>query len=139
MSLIKEFKDFAVKGNVIDLAIGVVIGSAFGKIVTSLVNDIIMPPLGMILGGLNFKEWKIMLQAAATDSTGKAVPAVTLNIGNFIQQGVDLLIISASIFLVVKSINSFKKVKQDSQQPTHVSSTDKILIEIKALLEKQNK
>ncbi len=140
MSVLKEFKEFAVKGNVIDLAVGVVIGSAFGKIVTSLVNDLIMPPVGILLGGVDFKSWKIMLQAAATDSTGKAIPAVTLNIGNFIQQGVDFLIIAASIFLVVKSINSFKKVKEESPTPApQISSTDRILTEIKSLIEKQNK
>lgn len=140
MSIVKEFKEFAVKGNVIDLAVGVVIGSAFGKIVTSLVSDLIMPPIGMLLGGFDFKSWNVMLQAAAKDASGKTIPAVTLNIGNFIQQSVDFLIIAISIFLVVKSINSIKRVKQEVPVPEPViSSTDKILMEIKTLIEKQSK
>ena len=140
MSIVKEFKEFAIKGNVVDLAVGVVIGSAFGKIVTSLVSDLIMPPIGMLLGGFDFKSWNVMLQAAAKDASGKTIPAVTLNIGNFIQQSVDFLIIAISIFLVVKSINSIKRIKQDAPvaEPV-ISSTDKILMEIKTLIEKQSK
>lgn len=102
--IFQEFKDFAVKGNVIDLSIGVVIGGAFSKIVTSLVNDIIMPLVGMLTGGINFTEFSIELVKATNDK-----PAVTLKIGMFIQNIVNFLIISFSIFMVVRFINKIKK------------------------------
>ncbi len=104
MTLLKEFKEFAVKGNVVDLAVGVVIGAAFGKIVSSLVADIVMPPLGVIVGGVSFTSLKVVLQEAAE---GK--PAVTLNYGNFLQTTFDFLIIAAAIFSVVKLINRLKR------------------------------
>ena len=106
MSIIKEFKEFAVKGNAVDMAVGIVIGASFSKIVTSLVGDIIMPPIGLILGGVDFKNLKIMLKAAA-DNT----PAVTLNYGQFINTAIDFLIVAFCIFMVVKGINHLKKDK----------------------------
>ncbi len=106
MSIINEFKEFAVKGDAVDMAVGIVIGAAFGKIVTSLVNDVIMPPVGILLGGVDFKNLKIILKAATTDA-----PAVTLNYGQFINTTIDFLIVAFSIFLVVKGINSLKKEK----------------------------
>jgi large conductance mechanosensitive channel len=104
MSIIKEFKEFAVKGNAVDMAVGIIIGAAFGKIVTSLVSDVIMPPIGLLLGGVDFKNLKIIIKAATIDA-----PAVTLNYGQFINTMIDFLIVAFSIFLVVKGLNTLKK------------------------------
>jgi large conductance mechanosensitive channel len=104
MSIVKEFKEFAIKGNAIDMAVGLVIGASFGKIVSSMVNDVIMPPIGLLLGGVDFKNLKLVLKAAAVDA-----PAVTLNYGQFVNSLIDFFIVAFSIFLVVKGINSLKK------------------------------
>jgi large conductance mechanosensitive channel len=104
MSIIKEFKEFAIKGNAVDMAVGIIIGAAFGKIVSSLVSDVIMPPIGLLLGGVDFKDLKVILKAATLDK-----PAVTLNYGLFINTTIDFLIVAFSIFLVVKGINMLKK------------------------------
>ncbi len=104
MSIIKEFKEFAVKGNAVDMAVGIVIGAAFGKIVTSLVSDVIMPPIGLLLGGVDFKNLKLTLKAATVD-----VPAITLNYGQFINTMLDFVVVAFSIFLVVKGINALKR------------------------------
>ena len=106
MSIIKEFKEFAVKGDAVDMAVGIVIGASFSKIVTSLVGDVIMPPIGLLLGGVDFKNLKIILKAPTTDA-----PAVTLNYGQFINTAIDFLIVAFCIFLVVKGINHLKKDK----------------------------
>lgn len=107
---LKEFKEFAVKGNVIDLAVGVVVGGAFSKIVTSLVNDIIMPIVGILTGGINFSEYKIALKGASPN-----FPAVTLNLGSFIQTTVNFLIVAFCIFLFIKAINKMK-VSSDKEE-----------------------
>ena len=118
MKLLEEFKAFALKGNVVDMAVGVIIGGAFGKIVTSLVNDIIMPPLGVLIGGMDFKNLTVVIREAATDpATGQAVAAVTLNYGNFIQTTVDFLIIAFSIFMAVKVMNRLKRKKEAAPAP----------------------
>ena len=104
MSIVKEFKDFAIKGDAVDMAVGIVIGASFGKIISSLVNDIIMPPLGLLIGGVDFKNLKIILKSA-TDST----PAVAINYGQFINTTIDFLIVASAIFLVVRSLASLKK------------------------------
>ena len=104
MSIIKEFKDFAVKGNAVDMAVGIIIGASFGKIISSLVNDMIMPPLGLLIGGVDFKNLKLILKAA-TDTA----PAVAINYGQFINTTIDFLIVAFAIFMVVKGINSLKK------------------------------
>jgi len=104
MSIVKEFKEFAVKGNAVDMAVGIIIGAAFGKIVSSLVSDVIMPPIGLLLGGMDFKNLKFTIKAATLEA-----PAVTLNYGQFINTVIDFLIVAFSIFLVVKGINSLKK------------------------------
>ncbi len=110
MSFTSEFKEFVSKGNVIDLAVGVVIGAAFGKIITSLVDDIIMPPIGILIGGVNFADLKLTIQQASTDAAGKVVPAVTINYGNFIQVAIQFIIIALAIFVfVVKPMNAMKK------------------------------
>ena len=106
MSIIKELKEFAVEGDAVDMAVGIVIGASFSKIVTSLVGDVIMPPIGLILGGVDFKNLKIILKAATTNA-----PAVTLNYGQFINTTIDFLIVAFCIFLVVKGINHLKKDK----------------------------
>ena len=106
MSIIKEFKEFAVKGDAVDMAVGIVIGASFSKIVTSLVGDVIMPPIGLILGGVDFKNLKIILKGATANA-----PAVTLNYGQFINTTIDFLIVAFCIFLVVKGVNHLKKDK----------------------------
>jgi len=133
MKLVDEFKAFAMRGNVIDLAVAVVIGAAFGKIVTSFVNDILMPPLGVLLGGLDFKEYAATLVAATADK-----PAVTLNYGMFIQNVVDFLIIAAAIFLAIKGLSSLKKKEEVVKVETPLPPTkDQILLEeIRDLLKK---
>ena len=104
MSIVKEFKDFAIKGDAVDMAVGIVIGAAFGKIVNSLVNDVIMPPIGMLIGGVDFKNLVItMKEATATQ------PAVTLKYGMFINNVIDFLIVALSIFMVVRAISALKK------------------------------
>jgi len=104
MSIIKEFKEFAVKGDAVDMAVGIVIGASFGKIVSSLVSDVLMPPIGLLLGGVDFKNLKLTLKAATLEA-----PAVTLNYGQFINTVIDFLIVAFSIFIVVKGINALKK------------------------------
>jgi large conductance mechanosensitive channel len=107
MGMVKEFKEFAMRGNVLDMAIGVIIGGAFGKIVTSLVNDVIMPPIGLVLGKVDFKDLSILLSAkTATDK------AVTLNYGVFFNSILDFLIVAFAIFLMVKQVNRFKKKEE---------------------------
>src|SRR5680860_439299 len=100
MSMVSEFKDFAMRGNVVDMAVGIVIGGAFGKIVSSFVSDVLMPPIGMMMGGVDFTDLVVELKAAAGD-----VPAVTLNYGSFIQIVVDFIIIAIAIFMVIKVMN----------------------------------
>ena len=112
MSLSSEFKEFVAKGNVVDLAVGVVIGAAFGKIVNSLVDDILMPPIGILIGGVNFTELKLILKQASVDAVGVVVPAVSINYGNFIQNAITFVIIAMAIFMfVVKPMNRLKKVE----------------------------
>ncbi|MGZ8144218.1 MAG: large-conductance mechanosensitive channel protein MscL, partial [Methylosarcina sp.] len=106
MSMLQEFKEFAIKGNVMDMAVGIIIGVAFGKIVSSFVADVIMPPLGLVIGGVNFTDLAVTLKEASGN-----VPAVTLNYGNFIQTIVDFTIIAFAIFLVIKLINRLKRAK----------------------------
>ena len=104
MSIVKEFREFAVKGNAIDMAVGLIIGASFGKIVTSIVNDVIMPPIGLLIGGVDFKNLKLVLKAATFDK-----PAVTLNYGLFINNVIDFLIVAFTIFMLIKGINHLKK------------------------------
>jgi len=136
MGLLKEFKEFAMRGNVIDLAVGVIIGGAFGKIIASLVADIIMPPIGLLVGGVNFVDLKWQMKPAEiVDGVKKA--AVTLNYGNFIQVTFDFLIVAFCIFLFVKGINSMSKKKEDATAVPSVPSEEvKLLSEIRDLLKK---
>jgi len=107
MSIIKEFKEFAVKGSAIEIAVGIVIGAAFGKIITSMVSDVIMPPIGILLAGVDFKTLKVVLKSATTDA-----PAVTLNYELFINTVIDFLIVAFAVFLVVKVLNSLRRKEQ---------------------------
>lgn len=132
--MFNEFKEFAVKGNVIDLAVGVVIGTAFGKIVSSLVTDIIMPPLGILMGGVNFSDLAFTLKEA-TD----AVAAVTLNYGVFLNTIIDFVIIAFAIFMVVKQMNRFKKKEEKKVEKKAAEPTQDTLLlqEIRDLLKKK--
>ena len=137
MSMLKEFKEFAMKGNVVDMAVGIIIGGAFGKIVASLVNDVIMPPLGLLLGGVDFTDMKVNLKQAAVNELGEAVPAVTLNYGNFIQTAVDFLIIALVVFLLIKAMNSLKKKEEAAPAaPPAPTKDQQLLTEIRDLLKK---
>lgn len=132
MKFIDEFKAFAIKGNILDMAIGIIIGVAFGKIVSSFVADIIMPPLGLLIGGVNFTELKTILKAA-TDTT----PAVTWNYGNFLQVCFDFLIVAFSVFLLVKGMMRLKKKEAAAPEPSPVASKEEVLLtEIRDLLKK---
>ncbi|HBW37834.1 MAG TPA: large conductance mechanosensitive channel protein MscL, partial [Desulfosporosinus sp.] len=135
-----EFKEFATKGNVMDLAVGIIIGSAFGKIVSSLVADIIMPPIGLIVGGIKFTDLKLGLKDAVVDGSGKVIKeAVTLNIGNFIQTAFDFLIIAGAIFLLVKAMNKFnRKEPKEPLTPPVPSKEVQLLTEIRDLLQKKS-
>ena len=135
MGLAKEFKEFAMKGSVVDLAIGVIIGGAFGNIVTSFVNDVLMPPLGVLLGGVDFKEYKAVL----VDAVGSKA-AVTLNYGMFIQNIIDFLIIAAAIFLAIKAMNAAKKKDVVVPAPAAApapSAEETLLTEIRDLLKEK--
>ena len=141
MSMMKEFRDFAMKGNVIDLAVGIIIGAAFGKIVSSVVSDVIMPPIGLLVGGINFTDIKITMKDAITDpATGKIIKdAVTLKIGNFLQTLVDFTIVAFSVFLMVKGLNSLSKKKQAETAPPPpppATKEQELLTEIRDLLKK---
>ena len=108
MSMIAEFKEFINKGNVMDLAVGVIIGGAFGKIVDSLVNDVIMPPIGLMMGGVNFDDLKVVLKAASTDAAGAAVPEVALRYGAFIGVVINFIILAFVVFMLVKAVNKMR-------------------------------
>jgi len=132
MSLMKEFKAFAMRGNVVDLAVAVVIGGAFGRIVTSLVNDIIMPPLGVLLGGVDFKDLVLVLKKATEE-----VDAVTMNYGMFIQNIIDFIIIAFAIFMIIKGINSLRKKEAEKPaDPPAPTTQEQLLTEIRDLLKK---
>lgn len=116
MGLIKEFKEFAMRGNVIDLAVGVIIGGAFGKIVNSLVTDIILPPVGVLIGGVKFSDLSYELKAKVLDEAGKVTTeAVTLNYGNFIQMVFEFLIIAFSVFMMIKIMNKATTLRKKQE------------------------
>lgn len=133
MRVIKEFRAFAMRGNVVDMAVGIVIGAAFGKIVTSFVNDVLMPPIGVMLGGVDFTDLSVTLKEAIGD-----VAAVTLNYGSFIQTLVDFLIIAFAIFMAIKAINSLKKKEEAAPaEPPKPSAEEILLAEIRDLLKQK--
>jgi len=132
MSMVKEFKEFAVRGNVVDLAVGVVIGAAFGKIVSSLVGDIVMPVLGVIVGGVDFSKLGFVLKAAVGET-----PAVVLAYGKFIQVCFDFTIVAFAIFMLVKGINPFRRQEAAAPAaPPAPTTEEKLLTEIRDLLKK---
>ena len=132
MKILDEFKAFAMKGNMVDMAVGIIIGAAFGKIVSSLVNDIIMPPIGLLLGGVNFTDLKLVLKGAT-----ETVPAVTWNYGNFIQVIIDFLIVAWAIFMIVKAMNAAKKKEEAAPATPPAPTKDQTLLtEIMDLLKK---
>jgi large conductance mechanosensitive channel len=134
MSMIQEFKSFAMKGNVVDMAVGIIIGAAFGKIVSSMVNDVIMPPLGLLVGGVDFSSLGVTLRTAANGT-----PAVVLKYGVFINTIVDFIIVAIAIFLLVRGMNALRK-KQDSAPatPPAPSKQEVLLGEIRDLLKSKN-
>ncbi|MDX1481072.1 MAG: large-conductance mechanosensitive channel protein MscL [Woeseiaceae bacterium] len=138
MSMISEFRDFAMRGNVVDMAVGIVIGGAFGKIVSSFVADVLMPPLGLMLGGVDFSDLGVTLKAAA-----EGAEAVVLRYGVFIQAVVDFLIIAFAIFMVVKAMNAAtERMKKEEEQPPaeepKISNEEKLLTEIRDALRARN-
>lgn len=133
MSIINEFKEFAVKGNVVDMAVGIIIGAAFGKIVTSIVGDVIMPPIGLLIGGVDFSDLAIVLKEATADT-----PAVTIAYGRFIQTIIDFTIVAFAIFMVVKGINRLKRKEEAAPEPAPApaepTKEEVLLTEIRDLL-----
>ncbi len=135
MGILKDFKDFAIKGNVIDLAVAVIIGAAFGKIVTSLVNDILMPPIGLMVGGVDFSELKLLLKKGS-----EGVDPVTINYGIFIQTIIDFIIIAFSVFMVVrlyKQTERKEEAKPNPPSPQPLTKEETLLTEIRDILQKQ--
>ena len=134
MSIVKEFREFAVKGNVVDMAVGIIIGAAFGKIVSSLVADVLMPPIGMLIGGMDFTSFQITLKEAAG-----ATPAVVLKYGVFLQAVVDFTIVALAVFGLVKGINRLKRTEAETPAAPPAPSNEELLLsEIRDLLKKQN-
>ena len=130
MGMMKEFKDFAIKGNVVDMAVGIIIGAAFGKIVSSFVADVIMPPIGVLVGGIDFSKLAFTIQEASGD-----IPAVVISYGKFIQTAVDFTIIAFTIFMIIKGINSLKRKEEEAPEASSKSSTQEVLLaEIRDLL-----
>ncbi len=135
MSVLKDLKDFMMRGNVVDLAVGVIVGGAFGKIVSSLVSDIIMPPIGVVLGGVDFTDLKFVLKDAVGDAA-----AVSINYGSFIQTILDFVIIATAIFFAIKGMNQLQKKKEEAPAaPAAPSKEEQLLSEIRDLLKEQNK
>lgn len=145
MSFFKEFKEFAMKGNVVDMAVGVVIGAAFGKIVSSLVDDIIMPLVGVATGGINFTDYKWVIQKAMVDGQEVLKPEVTMNWGAWVQTIVDFLIVAFCIFVMIKFINNLRKRSAKEEEaaaapaPAEPSKEEILLTEIRDLLKAQQK
>ncbi len=138
--VLQEFKQFAMRGNVVDMAVGIIIGAAFGKIVTSVVSDIIMPPIGVLVGGVNFTDLKFTLKDAVMEGGAEVAPAVTLNYGNFIQVTFDFLIVAFAVFLLVKGINALNSRKKEEPAkpaaPAAPPADIQLLTEIRDLLKK---
>lgn len=133
MNWIQEFKTFAMRGNVLDMAVGIIIGAAFGKIVSSFVSDVIMPPIGVLLGGVDFKDLSVIIQEASAEQA-----AVVIRYGAFVQTIVDFLIIALAVFIAIKAINSLKKKNPEPEPPAAPPADIQLLTEIRDLLKKQN-
>ncbi|MDH6305574.1 large conductance mechanosensitive channel [Parabacteroides sp. PH5-13] len=138
--ILQEFKTFAMRGNVVDMAVGIIIGGAFGKIVSSVVSDLIMPVIGLFVGGVNFTDWKLVLKHAVTEGGEVISPEVAVTYGNFIQVTFDFLIIAFAIFLMIKAINAVERKKKEEPVPPAAPPADiQLLTEIRDLLKKDNK
>jgi large conductance mechanosensitive channel len=135
MKIIHEFRSFAMRGNVIDMAVGIIIGAAFGRIVSSVVNDIIMPPIGLLIGGVNFSDLKLILKDKTAD-----IPAVSINYGNFLQVTFDFVIVALVIFLFIKGINSARRKHElEPPSPPAPNREESLLIEIRDLLKNNSR
>ena len=139
MKIFDEFKAFAMRGNVVDMAVGIIIGGAFGKIISSFVSDVLMPPLGLLLAGLDFKDMLYVMKEAVMQGEEIIVPAVTLNYGMFIQNIIDFLIIAFAIFMAIKGMNSMKRKEEVAEEvaaPPAPTKEEELLAEIRDLLKK---
>ena len=139
---LNEFKEFAMRGNVLDMAVGVIIGGAFGKIVSSVVDDVIMPPIGWLIGGVNFADLKLTLPTVQV--AGEEFKTATINYGSFLQTCFDLLIVAFCIFMLIKAVNKLAKKKEEPKEPEAPkapvpSAEEKLLMEIRDLLKSQQK
>jgi large conductance mechanosensitive channel len=138
MGMIKEFKEFAMRGNVVDMAVGIIIGGAFGKIISSFVADVLMPPLGLLLGNTDFTGFKITLKEQVIEADKVIAEAVTINYDKFIQVTFDFLIIAFAIFMLIKLMNQLKKAKEEAPvAPPAPSNQEVLLAEIRDLLKKK--
>jgi large conductance mechanosensitive channel len=134
MKILNEFKAFAMRGNVVDMAVGIILGAAFGKIVSSFVNDIIMPPIGLLVGGVDFTDLSVVLKEAVGET-----PAVTINYGVFIQMVIDFLIVAFAVFMAIKAMNSMKRKEEAAPAPPPAPTKEEILLtEIRDLLKNRN-
>lgn len=141
--MLKEFKEFAMRGNVVDLAVGIIIGGAFGKIVSSVVNDIIMPPIGLMISGVKFTDIKIKISDAVLDAAGAVTKeAITINIGNFIQTVIDFTLVAMAIFFMIKLMNNLNKKKAEPEPtpaaPPPPTKEEALLTEIRDILKNKN-
>lgn len=138
--ILKDFKDFISRGNVVDLAVGVIIGAAFGKIVASIVDDLLMPLIGILIGGINFRDIKLTLADPVLDPTGKIIKqAVTINFGNLIQTSLDFIIIAGAIFLLIKAISILRKKEENTPPPpAPPTKEEELLTEIRDILKNKN-
>jgi len=136
MKVLSEFRDFAMKGNVIDLAVGIIMGGAFGKIISSLVSDVLMPPLGLLIGGVDFTDLRITLKHQILDATGKIInPGVSLNYGKFLQSAIDFTLVALAIFMLIQAINRIKRKQTIAEaQPADASKEEGLLMEIRDIL-----
>lgn len=136
-NMLKEFKEFAMRGNVVDLAVGLIIGASFGKIVSTLVNEVVMPPIGLLTGGVDFKNLALTLQAASVDATGKDIPAVVIGYGAFINTVIDFIIVAFAMFLIVKLMNTLKRKEAAAPAAPPAPPRQEVLLEeIRDLLKK---
>ncbi len=134
-----EFKQFIARGNVMDMAVGVIIGGAFGKISTSLVNDIIMPVISMLTGGIDFSDWKLVLKQAVIENGEEVTAAVSINYGSFLSTVLDFLIIALAVFCLIKALNKFHRKKEEAPPaPPEPSAEEKLLTQIRDLLKEQS-
>ena len=138
MGIIDEFKTFAIKGNMVDMAVGIIMGGAFGTIVSSLVNDVLMPPIGLLIGGIDFSKLAFVLQPASVGPDGKDIAAVAINYGKFINSTISFLIVAWVLFMLIKGMNQLKKKEAEKPAPPPAPTKDQVLLgEIRDLLAKR--